>query len=73
MKKIYIALLSATLILSSCVEQMEEVESTQFAGIWAVVDEYDMASKYYVFDKGYFTESRKEPWDRLSPCVWSAV
>ena len=36
MKKIYIALLSAALILSSCVEQMEEVESTQFAGIWAV-------------------------------------
>lgn len=60
MKKIYIALFSAALILSSCVEQMEEVESTQFAGIWAVVDEYDMASKYYVFDKGYFTEYKSD-------------
>lgn len=56
MKNIYLVLLSAALILSSCVEQMEEVESTQYAGIWAVVDEYDMASTFYVFDKGYFTE-----------------
>ena len=56
MKKIYFALLSAALILTSCVEHMEEVESTQFAGIWAVVDEYDMASTFYVFDKGYFIE-----------------
>ena len=60
MKKIYIALLSAALILSSCVEQMEEVESTQFAGIWAVVDEYDMASKYYVFDKGLVSKTWEE-------------
>ena len=55
MKKIFYALLGAALILSSCVEQMEEVEYTQIGGVWAVVDSHDMASTFYVFDKGYFT------------------
>lgn len=55
MKKMFFALLGAALILTSCVEQMEEVEATQIGGVWAVVDDYDMSSTFYVFDKGYFT------------------
>ena len=55
MKQIFYALLGSALMLISCVEKMEEVESTQIGGIWAVVDEYNMSTSYYVFDKGYFT------------------
>ena len=45
-----------SLILSSCMPQMEEVESVRIAGSWAVVDENDMTSKYFVFKTGYMSE-----------------
>lgn len=59
MKKLFFALLLFPLVLS-CVQQMEEVESTKIAGIWAVVDEDDMTSRYFVFKTGEMSEYKSE-------------
>ncbi len=69
MKKIFLILLGAALVLTSCVEQMEEIESSQIAGIWAVVDEYDMASSFYVIDKGYLVEYKSRKAYYVHDCV----
>lgn len=53
MKKIVLAFSLLMYILSSCVQQMQEPESMKCAGYWAVVDEDDVASKFYFFDHGY--------------------
>ena len=59
MKRIIVfVLLSLSLSLSSCVQHMEEGLSTQIAGIWAFVDEQDMASRFFVFDKGNIYDYR---------------
>ena len=55
MKKLILALFLFPLVLS-CVRQMEEMESTRIAGTWAVVDENDIASRFFVFDNGYLHE-----------------
>lgn len=56
MKKIVLLLFSASLILSSCIQQMEETESTKIAGAWAVIGENNMVSRFLFFDKGYLYE-----------------
>lgn len=53
-KIILMALIPLT--FTSCVEQMEEVESTKVSGAWAIVDDDNLASTYFVFDKGYLYE-----------------
>ena len=44
------------LLIPSCVGKMEEHESTRIAGVWAVVDEYNMSSRFFAFAQGYLTE-----------------
>lgn len=45
-----------SLALSSCVQQMEEVETTMISGAWAKVGENNMASTFLMFDRGYLYE-----------------
>lgn len=59
MRKIYFALILFPLVLS-CVQHMEEMESTRIAGTWAVVDEDGMTSKYFVFKTGDMSEYKSE-------------
>ena len=64
MRRIIIALFNVMLVFTSCLQQMEEVESSQIAGIWAVADDCDVVSEFIVFDKGYMYVYKSE--DRKS-------
>lgn len=56
MKKTIFLLLLVPAMISSCVQSMSEIESTKIAGTWAVVDENDMTSRFFIFDMGYAYE-----------------
>lgn len=60
MKKILLALCFASLIFASCIKSMEEMESSKVAGIWAVVDGNNLASRFFVFESGYLYEHQAE-------------
>ena len=45
-----------SLTLSSCIQHMEEVETTMIAGSWAKVDGNNMACAFLTFDSGYMYE-----------------
>ena len=72
MKRIIVfVLLSLSLTLSSCVQQMQEHVSIHLGGIWASVDDYDMASTFFVFDKGYLYEYKAyHPYYVYDNTIW---
>ena len=71
MKKISI-LFSLVLLASSCVRQMEEPESAKIAGMWAVVDDNNFATKYIEFEHGNVREyvSGSEKYYIADKSVW---
>ena len=61
-------------LVVSCVQSMEELESTAIAGAWAVVDDDDMASRFLVFDHGYLYEYNSGNEYFVHDCIlWGAV
>lgn len=56
MKRIILISLFLSLTLSSCIQHMEEVETTMIAGSWAKVDGNNMACAFLTFDSGYMYE-----------------
>lgn len=73
MKRIILISLFLSLTLSSCIQHMEEVETTMIAGSWAKVDGNNMACAFLTFDSGYMYEYN--PGDEfylLDNTVWGA-
>ena len=73
MKRIILISLFLSLTLSSCIQHMEEVETTMIAGSWAKVDGNNMAYAFLTFDSGYMYEYN--PGDEfylLDNTVWGA-
>lgn len=74
MRRIIIALFNVMLVFTSCLQQMEEVESSQIAGIWAVADDCDVVSEFIVFDKGYMYVYKSEKGYYVKDgTIWGAV
>ena len=74
MRRIIIALFNVMLVFTSCLQQMEEVESSQIAGMWALTDDCDVASEFIVFDKGYMYVYKSEKGYYVKDgTIWGAV